>query len=343
MKVDLLHSFAWDEINESLDQQLGAQLGKGGAHRIYQGLSQAVFEIVMGTALFYSHRKYYGILTGDTWAFDPIIPNLLKDGFQSQAVRAGAVDGHAAGKGSPGPKDWVASLSKETGFVLWSEDHPVLATYDAREELDAALNAARIISIRVSHQAFQTRPQDLRPYSVRICSLAPDLALAQVGARFKSPPLFSHRMYWDKTAVLKRLPELLRGRQDRAAVEKFEEQFDGSARVNGLSRWPIVGERIYDRALIFHPEVSSEFVAQSLASASGVTLKAPGFESNIEIVNRCRWQPAPGFSSWWDPKPRDEMLAGLLILSLDQIARPEIVKELVGAVSQGEFKFEPSP
>ncbi len=335
MKVDLLNTFAWEELNEALDKDLGSRLGTGGTHRIYQGLSQAVFEIVMGTALFYSHRKYYGLLSGETWAFDSIVPSLLKDGFQNQTIRAGQLED---------VKAWVSGLSKETGFVMWSEDHPVLATYQAREELDQALNAQRIISVRVSHQSFLTKPQETRPYSVRICSLAPDLAVAVVGARFKSPPLFVHRQYWDSKFVLPRVHQaLMLGREDQALVENFETQFDGSPEMGGLSKLPVTGPRIFDRALIFHPEISSEFIAQSVATAGKFEMQPPGFETQIEIVNRCRWQPAPGFNVWWDPKPRDAMLSGLLILSLEQIAKPNILKTLVESANSGELKFEPSP
>jgi hypothetical protein len=335
MKLDLLHTFAWDEMNEALDKELGARLGAGGTHRIYQGLSQAVFEIVMGTALFYSHRKYYGLLSGETWAFDSIVPNLLKDGFQSQSAPASSLEDLKA---------WVSTLSKETGFVLWSEDHPVLATYQAREELDLALNAQRIISIRVSHASFLTRTQEIRPYSVRICSLAPDLALAQVGSRFKSPALFAHRQYWDSKNLLGRVMEILKeNKEDQTLVENFEKQFEGSMDQGGFCRLPIMGPRIYDRALIFHPEISSEFVAQSLAAKQGHQIRPPGFENQIEIINRCRWQPAPGFSSWWEPRPREAVLAGLLILSLDQISKPDIFRMLKEAAEQGELNFEPSP
>lgn len=335
MKVDLLHTFAWDDINESVTKELGGSLGVGGAFRVYQGLSHAVFETVMGTALFYSHKKHYGFLSGETWAFDAVIPNLLKDGFQSQTVRAGAVDD---------PKAWVSSLSKETGFVLWAEDHPILGSYHQREDLDQALNAQRIISIRVSHSAFLTRPQEIRPYSVRICSVSPELALVQYGSRFKSPPLFAHRQYWSADRVMSILREGLSFLpENQKQVEDFEKQFDGSAKIAGLSRFDLSGPRIFDRALIFHPEVSSEFLAQSLATGQQRDLAAPGFEKQIEIINRCRWQPAPSFSSWWDPRPRDAVLAGLLILSLEQIANPKILSALLDAVDQGGFSLEPSP
>lgn len=334
MKVDLLHTFAWDDLNEALVQEVGATLGTGSTLRVYQGLSQAVFETVMGTALFYSHKKHYGFLSGETWAFDAVIPNLLKDGFQSQNIRAGAIED---------PKAWVASLSKETGFVLWSEDHPVLGSYQQREELDQALNAQRIISIRVSHSAFLTRPQEIRPYSVRICSLSPDLALAQVGARFKSPPLFVHRHYWDGVQTLARVREALKAQpENQKEILDFEAQFDGSSAVRGLLRLPLDGARIYDRALIYHPEVSSEFIAQDLAASAGRSLAAPGFEHQIEIINRCRWQPAPSFANWWDPQPREAVLAGLLVLSLEQVKRPGILSVLVDSVQKGEFSLEPS-
>lgn len=341
MKVDLLHTFAWEDLNETLTQEFGSNLGvgdslgAGGSLRVFQGLSQAVFEIVMGTGLFYSHKKHYGFLSGETWAFDAVIPNLLKDGFQNQTVRAGAVDD---------VKAWVASLSKETGFVLWSEDHPVLGTYQQREELDQLLNAQRIISIRVSHSAFLTKPQEIRPYSVRICSLAPNLTLAQIGNRFKSPALFSHRQYWDTKKTLESVRVNLKALpENQKLVEEFEAQFDGSAAVGGLSRLPVSGPRIFDRALIFHPEISSEFIAQSLVGRSQKKLAEPGFERQIEIVNRCRWQPAPSFASWWDPKPRDAVLAGLLVISTEQLSQPGLLAALKESVAQGEFKLESSP
>lgn len=339
MKVDLLHGFVWDELCEALDQQLGQRLGPGGTHRVYPGLSAAVFELVLGTGIFYSHKKHYAFLTGDTWAFDAIIPNLLKDGFQPQVFRADQIDDPAA---------WVSSLSKETGFVIWSEDHPVLGTYNSRDDLDKALNDQRIISIRVSHNAFLYKPQEIRPYSVRICSLGPSLTVAQTGSRFKSPPLFVHRHAWDLPATLKSVLTILDQVQanqlskNQTAVEKFEAQFDGSEKSGLLSKLPIQGQRLFDRALVFHPKLNAEAILQNVTEQNGHQLLAPGIETDFEAINRCRWQPAPAFDRWWEPRPRDQVLSGLMVFSAKAAQSSELPTQLLKAVKQSQFNSETS-
>lgn len=339
MKVDLLHGFVWDELCEALDHQLGQRLGSGGTHRVYPGLSSAVFELVLGTGIFYSHKKHYACLTGDTWAYDAIIPNLLKDGFQPQVFRGDQIED---------PVTWVSSLSKETGFVIWSEDHPILGTYNSRDDLDKALNDQRIISIRVSHNAFLYKSQEIRPYSVRICSLGANLTVAQTGSRFKSPPLFVHRQAWDLPSTLKSVLVTLdqvqgnQSSENQTSIEKFEAQFEGSEKSGLLSKLPIQGQRLFDRALIFHPKLNAEAILQNVASQNCRQVLAPGLEGDFETINRCRWQPAPAFDRWWEPRPGDQVLAGLMILSVKAVQNAELTGQLLKAVQQSQFTSETS-
>jgi hypothetical protein len=316
MKVDLLHTFSWDETNDLLQAEFVAARAKfNGSLRCYFGLSQAVFEMAFGTALLFSHKKGMGLISGDSWVFEGVMPHLYKEGFQVQEERRHRLDVAA----------FVGALKKETSFVLWSEDHPILGTCDHQknEELDQALNDKKIFSIRVSHAAYRHHAVEMRPYSARLCSLTPNLALAVVGDRVRVTPLVAHRMAWQPQETLATVKFHLRDHQHSAElVSTFEQQ---CRQKTGFQPYLTTAERLYDRAVIHHPEINAEAVLQILKGQLGSPLAAPMQEWDAEIVNACRWKPAPALRSWWEPLPSEEVLRGLLILSVSVLAKTQIL------------------
>lgn len=318
MKVDLLNTFAWDETNELAQSRLAQHLPVGGSLRVYGGLSQGVFEIAFGTALLFSHKKNLAVISGNTWAFEGVLPTFYKEGFQVQDEKRSKIT------------DWkafVAGLKKDTSFVLWSEDDPVFATYSDLEELDQALNAQRIFSIRVSHNAFLYRPTEVRPYSVKICSINPMLTVAMCGAKFRAPPLVVHRSVWNPAATVATLEQALQKKsEDSAAVKAFEATVTGHS---GFKPVLTTEARVYDRAVVYHPELNSDNVLRRIKEKVSRAVGSPMYEHDADILNQCRWSPAPHLRTWWDPQPSEEIIRGLLLLSTEMLKQRQIMDWLV--------------
>lgn len=318
MRIDLLNAFSWDETNELLREKLPANIFPTSADlRIYSGLSQGVFEIVFGLGLLYSHRKNAAFLSGKTWAFEGVLPALYKEGFQIQDQRRYSM---------PQGREWIESLKKDTSFVMWNEDHPVTGKYFYDDDFDAALNEKRIFSIRVSHASFLTRPSEIRPYSVRVCSLTPTLTVAICGTKVKPPPLAVHRQVWNEEQTLKEVLQAVTGhREDRALVESFESQVVASTGFR-----PLLSnvDRLFDRAVIYHPEINAEHLFSGFQDAIQRPVAKPMFESDLEILNQCRWRPAPHLRTWWDPLPTEEIIRGMMLFSLPTLQLGDVMKRL---------------
>lgn len=321
MKIDLLNTFAWDETNEVAQARLGQHVPAGGSLRVYGGISQALFEIVFGTALIFSHKKNMAVISGNTWAFEGILPHLYKEGFQVFEDKAHRLT------------DWkafVANLKKDTSFVLWCEDHPVLGTYQDLDELDQELNKQRIFSIRISHSAHLYRTTEVRPYSIRVCSINPMLTLAKCGQKFRAAPLFVHRSVWSPAATVATIESAYTGKaENKEAIQGFESRVHQQT---GFKPVLATEARIFDRAVIYHPELNSENVLRKIKEKASRSISAPMFESDVEILNQCRWSPAPHLRVWWEPEPFEEIIRGLLLLSTAMVQE----KSIMGWLEDGE-------
>lgn len=316
MRIDLLHSFSWEESGEAGAAALPEHLKLTGGQsvRVYNGLSQALFEIAFGTAHLFSHKRNMGLVSGNTWAFDAIMPLLYKENFQVQEVSWQTADF----------KTFLADLKKETLFVLWSEDHPITGELAEADQIDQELNSRRIFSIRVSHFAHLTRGQELRPYSIRLCSLSQGLTLALCGARFRTGPVIAHRQNWSVSDIVEQIQSRYgNAHEDESAVLNFEKE---TPLASGF--FPLLQHhrRIFDRAIIYHPNLNSEPVMHSLLGKQA--LSRQGEAADVEILNRCRWQPLPQLRAWWKPMPDEAVLRGLLLLSVNQIKTTGVMEAL---------------
>lgn len=327
MKVDLLRTGTWEEWNEGLRPVFGLKNEEQG--RMYRGLEHAVCEMVLGTAIFFSHKPQVALIEGETWAFEAVLPQLYKMGFQVQVISADALP--AAGAGESEWSAWVETLPKDTNFVMWAEDHPVTGEDYGREFLDLALGRKRILSMAVSHSAHYYRDREVSPYGVRLQSLSSEFAWARLGARVRTPPLFAHRLIWG--ANEKHLVEQILAqprREDRAAVEAAEALLTSQYGFKTLASTP----RLFDRVTLWHPDRNAAALAELLNRA----FQLP---SESESVTGCEHPVVPAFDQWWRPLPAAQVLRGLLILSVDLVRHPLFAEKLKAAMDESVFEILP--
>lgn len=305
MKLDLLPFESWENLNAQIKTAMHADVSV--ETRVYSGLAAAVYELAMGMAQFYSHKRSVGIVPGQTPHYQALLPYLYKEGYEIQFLKEGQDS-----------KTFVDSLKKDTNFVISCEDHPVTGQIYDVDPLDQQLNEKKIYHLRISHQLHFFQKPEIRPYSARICSFNPKTTVALLGAKFKSPPLIAPTMDWSDLAPLQAIQLSVQSAQeDAATVEKIESNLP-----MGFKPLLTMEPRIFDRALIFSEELGGEAVQQFLASQLNVELKRPSWETQIETTHQCRWGGIPLAESWWKPKPHDDILRGLLILGLETLKNP---------------------
>lgn len=323
MKLALVPMEEWERLNDQL--KIHFNLPSGNSAKIYKGLAHAVFEVAQGTAQFFSHKRSLGVLKGQTPYFESLLPYFYKEVFGVQAVSHQALTA---------PEAWVNGLKKDTNFVLHAEDHPVTGELYNYDRLDELLYEKKIYSIRISHfRHFYEKPL-LRPYSVRICYLTNDLAVALCGERYRTPPLMAPQMNWNFEECLAQIKNQVVSPQDQGLVESFEQSFSPLA-----SPWfAVPAPRLYDRALLKFPDVSAEALLQRLYRR--LQVEPSKFYETLDTTNLCRWRQMKTFSGWWEPKPSLEDLASLLVIDSGWLVTKDFAKAL--KTSYEEIKAEQS-
>ncbi|MGZ3769634.1 MAG: hypothetical protein ACXVCR_05545 [Bdellovibrio sp.] len=295
--------------------------------RSYRGTAQAVLEITQGTAHFMSHKKAVAFIVGQTSELESLLPYYYKELYQVQKLSHLQTDTI---------HEWVEGLKKDTNFVLFSEDHPVTGElYAFVDELDKLLNEKRIFSFRISHFNHFQNAQEVRPYTVRICSYSETAAVAVLGKSFRSPPLGVQNMPWEAKLFLN---ELAQSRASHLAnpglVEKFEKEI---VQIADLF-FKTDKERLFDRAVIIFKDVSADAIAETLFKKLGLSSEE-GWQK-MSTTNLCHWSTIKMFRHWWEPQPTEEELRGLLVIGTEFLNIKDFAKLMI--TSYEEVKAQQS-
>jgi hypothetical protein len=320
MLIDVVRPETWEELNDEVRNVLG--LSPKLKARVFQGLGQAVFEIAQGSAQFMAHKKSIGVIRGQTPVFESLLPYYYKETYEVHSLSHLAL---------VNVKEFVEGLKKDTNFVLFAEDNPVTGeVFPFVDELDKLLNEKRIYSFRVSHALHFSQAEELRPYTVRLCSFAADLAVAVLGERFRSPSLSAFNQNWNKNDILLRLQQARQVRpQDAKAVQDFEAQVQDKIPLYFSAN----SKHLNDRAVLVIPDASAEAVAQLLFKKLGWSA-AEGFQK-IESTNQCHWSTgAKTFKTWWEPAPSAQQVRGLLIISLAALQTKDFANLLISSYEE---------
>jgi len=323
MKLALVPLEEWERLNDQL--KIHFEVASENTVKVYKGMAHAAFEIVQGTAQFLSHKRSFGVVKGQTPYFESLLPYFYKEVYGVQPVSHLALTD---------PEAWVNSLKKDTIFVLLAEDNPVTGELYNYDRLDEILNEKKIFSFRISHFRHLYEKADLRPYSVRICYLNNDLAVAVCGERYKTPALIAPQMNWSPSQVLKEIQKIHVSPQDQKLVESFEKSFAEIA-----TPWfAVPTPRLFDRVLLKFPEVSGEALLQRLFDH--LQVDPSKYYETLDTTNLCRWNQMKTFANWWEPKPTTEDLASLLVIDSGWLVTKDFAKIL--KTTYEEIKAEQS-
>ncbi|MBS1972126.1 MAG: hypothetical protein JSU04_17580 [Bdellovibrionales bacterium] len=323
MKLALVPLEEWERLNEQL--KIHFDLAADNSVRIYKGMAHAVFEVGQGTAQFMSHKRSFGVVRGQTPYFESLLPYFYKEVYGVQPINHQALTD---------PEAWVSGLKKDTIFVLHAEDHPVTGEIYNYDRLDELLNEKKIFSFRISHFRHNYEKKELRPYSVRMCYLNNDLAVAFCGERYKTPSLIAPQMSWHPSQILETVRKIHVSPQDQALVENFEKSFAEIA-----APWfASPTARLYDRVLLRFHDVNAEALLQRLFDH--LQVDPSKYYETLDTTNLCRWLHFKTFTSWWEPKPSTEDLASLLVIDSGWLVTKDFAKIL--KTTYEEIKAEQS-
>lgn len=316
MRVDLIPWESWDLANARLREIW--QLSGGSPLHLHKGLMTGVHEIAVSLAQVFSHKRALGVVKGNTWAFDGVLPWFLKEAYQVQGGMLSELNDASK------IEAWARAMKKETAFVLLSEDHPVTGATWNWEIADRVLNEMKIFVLRVSHSTEMDVAVEMLPYSCRICSLSPEMAVSIAGSKWRVNAPLSSGFAWDIAAVEKEIARRQIHLENRAAVEKFEAQF--------LEQRFFKNEesRRYDRAVLQWEDLSAEALLQSL----GKVLKTPAFDEGMDTANACRWKTPKVSRGWWQNAPSSDQLRGLAVFSAALVADSQFVTTLNQTITE---------
>jgi hypothetical protein len=214
--------------------------------------------------------------------------------------------------------------------VAYFEDHPVTGEIFEWKKIDDLLNERKIFGIRLSHRS-SSEQQFLQSYSVRIQPLNQNFAIAALGAKYRSPQVMSAHLPWTGVEI-----EIENPLQNKAIVQDFEKSLPPGYR-------PLLTteSRSWDRSVIFHEEVSGEFLLQKVAAELKINLAPPGLETRLETLNLCRWKNPRLLQDWWDQLPSEEQLQRTLLISADVLQKHSgpILKLLQQIPVLGKIQF----
>ncbi len=322
MRLDIESAMAWEKTNEQAKPLMARSVAEGEFEvRCYKGLAGGLLDLFSGTASFLSHKKTLGVVNGQSWAQEAVLPYLLRENFEIKNFTVDQLSDPAA---------IMSALEGETSCFLWPEDNPITAQVYSGESLEEALAKKRIFSIRLSHHAFLTRPLKLNPYAVRLCSVTPELAVAVTGARFKTPAWIAASQHWNPNQVAVQIESsFAETKESEDIVKKFE--------ANLKAGWaPLLAEskswqqRIWDRALITHPKKSGDQVVQELSALLQKPIALPGEKSWVETLHLCRWDAIVKSFDWWQSRPAADLIRGSVMLDVSILENPQVIAYLAG-------------
>lgn len=313
--MELLKSEQWASLNQQIHQLL--KIDADCTVRVYRGVHHAAYEIALGTALFLSHKRSVGWLKGQSYGFQTVLPHLYKEGFQVQTL--------SQIQRTVSLSEWLASLKKDTSFVMSSQDNPISAEVFDYQELENILNEKKIFSISISHlHHLASKDYQVQPYSIRICDFGPDLAVAICGSRFKSPVQISSFLAWEPVANLSVLQEAIAKRRDEM---KSIVEFETKIAPEFILPFTSLRNRSYLHTLISNLEVNGEAVVAEMQKK--ITAKEE-CKDQIVALNSCK----QGFVNWdwWEDRPAAAVLRGLIYVPAAVIAEKSLIHSFKDAL-----------
>ena len=320
MRIDLPARDAWMALSDQYRKGIGLP-EPALPILIYNGYQHALWEVTQGLAKLFSHKKTIAILHGDEPSYAAIASAFSEDGYIIKSLRLDDFKD---------PSAWLAPMQNELLFVLYAQDDLVTGALHDVTALNAALKDKRVFRVSISHSAHQLRAQARpEPFEVRLLSLATDRALLVAGERCRITSPVADRLPWRLDEPKRVTAELgVASAAEVIARQKRVLDFEKNLPQGFQPYFAAGAERVFDRAVIFHPGLDGSAVVDSLAGAAG----------DFDSTSPCRWENTR-FTDWLTEKGMaPEVIRGLVVLSVDRL--DDQLKTRLGEIARKLLKLQ---
>ena len=328
MRFDVPVEGSWDAMNEACRRAFGLEGSPDVGVYAFQGLANAAWEISLGLARGFPHRRTVAYWLDEGALFEDLAGRLSGDGCTARAVDSTEMRD---------PKAWLEPMQKDLLLLLDSADDAISGEALESPELEAALSPSRAFRIRISHGRHRFDPLVLAsPYEARLCSVDSWLAVAVCGARVKFEAPIARRLSWGVDGAVPTAPEIHArigaapiGQidVDRERLARFEASLPEGARF--LPPSPLASACARDRILFYYDDVDGA----SLLEEAGLALEAVDrTHAKVEAGSGFRWKDPRVFERFLASRGLDRRAArGLIALSPEMAADPGLRAALDGA------------
>lgn len=346
MRIDMPATDAWEKACERYRD--GLPFRDANVHvQIYRGYQSAVWEISRSLARLFSHKKTIAIPAQSEPSLVKMAISFSEEGYQVEYLTPEI---------AASPEEWVKVHQSDLLFVLLPLDDMITGRKFDWTALLGALKDKRVFRLGLSHSEYRMREVQ-RPglYDGEILSLTPERCLFVAGERCRVQPSVTPLLVWsddatDGMSVLK-WPESTIAAH-REAVLQFEQNLPQGFRPFFDSNQV---DRVYDRAVIWHPEIDGLTLASELVrvnigkSGTGLfadqmdlieSMPKPGCDGDFETTSGCRWLDLR-FSDWlmqqgWS----SEKIRGTILIDAVQVGAE--IKRRLEEVANKILQFQSS-
>jgi hypothetical protein len=325
MFVDFRRPGSWSDLTERAAEALDVILLKNQL-RFYQNTVHALIEVTQGLARQLPLKKKIFYFRDMSAAFEPALTLLAKEGYQLTALDLSELQN---------PEAHLAQMDRETLITLYAADDPVLGIIYPTEKWDAALKAASVPRLRLSHFSDLLRPfvSVADRTEIRMGTTPAGGAYALMGERLRTGSVVAPFLGWNNFVLPDTDLQLMRsGRALRdglvAQVKEFESAVSAFGRIPEFK----MGMRVYDRALFIFPDVDGHALIDRWSRRLGISLHEAGEENTLETTSLSRWGGVKTFEFLKAYGLSAQDLRGLVLVSgqlFSSIGSSELKKTLV--------------
>lgn len=301
----------WDLLNNHLKQQLKSEF----SFRTFINPNLACYDVIMGLAQLYAHKRSIVWIKGQSPIFDSVYPHFVREGYNIQTFSYQEFKEQSANM-----IEFVEKLKKDTLFFFFSEDHPLTGELFDYGELENVLSHKKIFTISLSHQSHKFRKKSLYPLAARICWYDSAFTGVHFGEKFKVNSLLGS--YQNLSNVNQDVFQVVQAPELEAEVKKFEAAF--TMEENYIS----VAHRLWDRSILQFKSIHTDALAARLFEK--------GF-TKVFSLSPCHSASVKMFQKWTQGSLSVELLPHLLFLKFDSVKdfpEPGLIKSLIKEIEK---------
>ncbi|MBX7230757.1 MAG: hypothetical protein K1X29_01595 [Bdellovibrionales bacterium] len=308
MQIHFRAPHQWFDLSEFAAQELRLK-EKFGAVRPYGGLALALTDTLLGLTRQFPHKKKV-LCFQSIPIFQSAMMMLSRDGYNVNTF------------GLSHAKDaefWKSHLDPQTLFVAVSEDDPFLGKLFNWSELERLTAEKKIYLIKVSHHhhRYSPLPDKYERTILRFNAISPTLTLVLLSERLKLVSTLGEDQIFPEDTK-----NLIRKYKPRGFISpKLIEDFESKKPAGSLAVFSKEDDqRIFDRAVIYWPNLDGWAVVQRLAQRLQIALPEAGGPTLLETTSLNRWKTHGRAMEWLSAMGLNEaMIRGTVIIDPDLI------------------------